>query len=263
LRFDDAWFRKIKMSAVPVQKYLLDFFDPKDALKFFDIGSCDGKDSIAYSMQFPNATIYAFEPVDSNYREILKNIKTSGSTKIIPLNLAMGKQKGVLPLYLSSTDVNQLPSGTGSAQAHEFGNKSSSLLEPLLVKKYYPWLNFEKKIEVKVETIADFCESLQIEAIDFIHLDVQGAEQMVLEGAGDFIYKIKFIWLEVSKVSYYKSQPVASDIFKFMRSKGFMLLNDQLNYPHGDQLYVNKKYYLRRKGRLSYLLNKLHFFKLG
>lgn len=78
-------------------------------------------------------------------------------------------------------------------------------------------------------------------------MDVQGAELLVLEGAGNFISNIKAIWLEVSKIEYYKGQPLESDIKNFMSKNGFVLVKDFKNSDQGDQLYVSKKYFSKLK----------------
>lgn len=59
-------------------------------------------------------------------------------------------------------------------------------------------------------------------------MDVQAAELMVLEGAGDFINSIKLIWLEFSNIDLYKDQPLAIDIYEFMKKNKFVLIKNEL-----------------------------------
>ena len=74
-------------------------------------------------------------------------------------------------------------------------------------------------------------------------MDVQGAELMVLKGAGELIEHIKLIWLEVESVELYKDQPVRSDVEAFMRDNGFQLLKDTVGRVSGDQLYISNDFY--------------------
>lgn len=74
-------------------------------------------------------------------------------------------------------------------------------------------------------------------------MDVQGAELMVLEGAGDFISSIKAIWLEVSKVHFYKNQPLENDVRRFMDLNNFILIKNEVYGEQGDQLYVSSKFF--------------------
>jgi hypothetical protein len=74
-------------------------------------------------------------------------------------------------------------------------------------------------------------------------MDVQGAELMVLQGAGDFINSIKIIWLEVSKVHLYKDQPLVGEVYAFMTDNYFVLAKDCVEEVQGDQLYISKAFY--------------------
>jgi len=138
-----------------------------------------------------------------------------------------------------------------------FGNKSSSLLTPEKHSEEVEFIKFEQLIKVKTNTLSNFCQKSSIDLIDIIHMDVQGAELMVLKGANDYLRKIKVIWMEVSNVEYYKGQPLASDVENFMKKNNFMLLKDTLVEKQGDHLYVSYEYF--NKWRL-YLLK--YFFIL-
>ena len=79
--------------------------------------------------------------------------------------------------------------------------------------------------------------------VDFIHIDVQGAELKVLKGAENNIRKIKAIWLEVEKISLYKNQPLNCDVENFFERNNFLKIKDTVGNISGDQLYINKEYF--------------------
>lgn len=56
----------------------------------------------------------------------------------------------------------------------------------------------------------------KIEWIDFVHLDIQVAELLVLEGAGNDINKIKMVWMEVENIPLYKNQPLKNEVEHFI-----------------------------------------------
>ncbi len=58
---------------------------------------------------------------------------------------------------------------------------------------------------------------------DFIKLDVQGAELLVLENALQKISNAVVIETEVEFVEIYRNQPLFGDIQRFMRDQGFVL----------------------------------------
>jgi hypothetical protein len=106
---------------------------------------------------------------------------------------------------------------------------------------YYKWLSFKEKETVKTNTLSNFCEKNQIDQIHFAHIDVQGAELMVLEGASNFIDRINMIWLEAELVELYKSQPLKDSVVNFLKSKGFVVIKDTCAGLSGDILCINKK----------------------
>lgn len=52
-------------TSVPIEKELRLLFDNEEELTLFDIGACEGLDSIRYAKLFSKAKIYAFEPLPS------------------------------------------------------------------------------------------------------------------------------------------------------------------------------------------------------
>lgn len=227
-------------TSLEIEKELLDIFSRDDSLVVFDIGACEGEDSIRYANLFVKANIYAFEPRPDNIEKIKTNLINYNKSNIIIIPEALSKQEGIAEFYLSSGSPEQ----SDYNKDWDFGNKSSSLLPPgTEMKKHHDWLKFEDRIEVQTNTLKNFCQNHLIKEIDFIHLDVQGAELMVLEGASELIHNIKVIWMEVEAVSLYKNQPLKPAIEKFMRSKGFIKIKDTVNNVAGDQLYINSKYF--------------------
>jgi FkbM family methyltransferase len=233
----------------PVISELRNLFDTNSPMTIFEIGSCDGTDAIRYGKAFPNAKVYAFEPVPANFQKILKNIDEQKSANVSGFALAMSNTTGESSMHISST-------GTGGNGSDEAGNKSSSLLAPDKHLEVYPWCKFENTITVKTDTIENFCRTRSINSIEFIHLDVQGAELMVLKGAGNFIHQIKSIWLEVEHIALYKDQPLHQEVEAFMQSHGFILTKFRVGGFSGDQLYLNKEFIKANKSITTQLYLK-------
>jgi FkbM family methyltransferase len=222
----------------PLKKTLLELFNFKSKLVILDIGACEGEESIRYSRLFPNSSLYAFEPLPKNKILITENIKKYNTKNVILIPLAVSNYNGIFEFFISSGN----PENQAENLNWDFGNKSSSLLEP--EKKNMPkWLSFENKIEVQTITLETFLIENKIEIVDFIHMDVQGAELKVLEGAKKRLEKVKAIWLEVSNVALYKSQPLTIDVAVFMKKNNFCLVKSSFEGGFGDQLYLNKNYF--------------------
>ncbi|GEO07620.1 FkbM family methyltransferase [Segetibacter aerophilus] len=217
-------------------------FPRKKSLTIFEIGACEGEDSVKYSRLFPEAKIYAFEPLPANIPLIQHNFLKYGVRNASYFNKALSNKEGQAEFYVSSGRPDE-----ALESDWDYGNKSSSLLQPEKHLETAPFIQFKDKIVVETITLKSFCIANNIKAIDFVHMDVQGAELMVLEGAGDFISSIKVIWLEVSKVNFYKNQPLVADVKKFMSENNFVLIKDAAHGIQGDQLYVSKNYYSNLK----------------
>ena len=63
----------------------------------------------------------------------------------------------------------------------------------------------------------------QMEHIDYLKLDVQGGEFMVLAGAAETLSKATFVQLEVSFVEYNKGGACWYEVDKLLRKHGFYL----------------------------------------
>lgn len=202
-----------------------------------DIGSCEGEDSIRFSKLYPQAEIYAFEPLPSNIEKIKHNIAQFERKNIYPQEVALSSSNGTAKFYVSSGHPDNQP----NTKSWDFGNKSSSLLEPNVeeIQKQTEWLKFNKVIDVKTQTLDSFCKDKKIKEIDFIHMDVQGAELEVLKGAEKILPNIKAIYLEVSVTELYKDQPLKESVENYLTSQGFSKVLEKMVGVSGDELYIN------------------------
>ncbi len=224
---------------LPNHRTLRRLFGAKRAMTIFDIGSCEGEDSIRYANFFPKAHIHAFEPIPKNFKIINSNVSEYKLGSRITVNdLALSNKNGKADIHVSSGQ----PSDAQNTGEWDYGNKSSSLLKPEKIADVTPWLSFKDTIAVKTKTLDSYCKEKDITSIDFIHMDVQGAELMVLSGAKNMIRHTSAIWLEVENVELYSGQPLRDDVEKFMKKNGFTLLVDTVNDIAGDQLYVLKSF---------------------
>jgi 2-O-methyltransferase len=223
---------------IPIEDELSFLFNKSKSLTIFEIGACEGEDSIKYARMFPDSNIYIFEPLPKNIEYIKGNLSKYGIKNVKYFDIALSSENGNADFYISKGRPKGAPETDW-----DYGNKSSSLLLPDKHQELAPFIKFEDKIIVPTITLHSFCKENNISEIDFIHMDVQGAELMVLQGAGELLNSIKAIWLEVSKVHIYKNQPLADDVYKFMQEHNFVLFKDYMEGLQGDHLYISKTFY--------------------
>jgi FkbM family methyltransferase len=234
---------------LPTKRELLALFDRKDPLVIFDIGACEGEDSIRYARLFPRARIFSFEPMAGNQSLIRHHFERHQVKQCELVPLALSDRQGEAVLHVSSGAPPEKTHG----EDWNYGNKSSSLLPPGLTgEELFPWLSFEKTESVQTDTLDHFCELRGLSGIDFIHMDVQGAESLVLQGARNLLPATKAVWLEVAARESYKGQKLKGEIESLMREAGFGLTYQRMSGIEGDQFYVNLRF---RKGRIRFWLS--------
>ena len=129
-------------------------FEVKEDATIFDIGAWKGDTAYFFSKKCSNkARIYAFEPDENNYKILLKIKDKYKLNNVIASNILFSN---------SETEINFL---------------SMDLNRPA--------------VKMKSTTIDKFVEENNIEKIDYIKMDVEGAERNILEGAIKTIKKFK------------------------------------------------------------------------
>lgn len=235
---------------VEIKDILTSFIDGE--IVIFDIGACEGEDSIRYEKLFPKSKIYSFEPIRDNIEKFKKNVENYKTKNIHLAETALSNKIEEKLIFVSS----------GNPERHNgewnYGNKSSSLLEPFEVLQNKNWLKFEKKELIKCDTLDNFCLENNINSIDFMHIDVQGAELLVLEGSTNMINSIKLIWLEVSEKELYNGQALVEDIQKFMDNNNFKIVLDRTNCGCGDRLYANTRNFSKNKINKIFLMDTIN-----
>jgi FkbM family methyltransferase len=239
------------------EKLLSELFKREENITIFDIGACEGESSVRYSRQFPNARVCCFEPIPSNFKLIQHNIAEFEASKVQAFEICLSDKDGGAEFHVSSGKPDEF---NGKDVDWEFGNKSSSLLPPDKLLATNKWLEFKNEIKVSTIKLDTFLSREKIDQIDFAHMDVQGAELMVLRGAGKKINVIKNIWLEVESIPLYEGQPVKKDVESFMSNLGYVKLIDTVDEVAGDQFWSRREWLISRMGE-RWVQNRINQIK--
>jgi FkbM family methyltransferase len=210
-----------------IEQELYKIFDKGAAISIADIGACDGLSSIIYAKMFPNAHIHAFEPLVENASEMCGNFQEYGIIERATIHLcALSNRAGIIKFYKSNGP---------QVDGWDIGNKSSSILRPKRHLNEHPWCKFTS-IEANAHTLDQ--EHIKV---DFAHIDVQGAELLVLKGGEKTFKTTKVIWIEVANIDLYVQQPLKSQVSHMLNHMGFIpVLDTCKNKKYGDMLWVKK-----------------------
>lgn len=190
---------------------------------FFEVGVYDGNMSSAFLSYIEKNNrsdnrYFGFEPDSRNYQKIINN-NNFPKQKVELVKKALHSKTGEFNFFTSS---GKNPSGLNPNDY----DCCSSLLEPNEVTNVFPFVKFDNEL-VSCITIDDFCKEKNIEHIDFIHADVQGAELEIIQGGKEIMSKTKFMFLEKSdKHRLYGNQPLTNELIDKLKEYNFEVLNN-------------------------------------
>ena len=165
-----------------------------------DVGAAVGGYSKAAHIIFPNAKIYAFEPIPDSFdklKSIANKIKNMQC-----FNFALSDKEGETEFHLN-----------------EFSYSSSLLKMTDTHKTIYPFAKNETIVKVKTSKLDSILNELGGNV--FLKMDVQGSELSVLKGAANLLKEIDVIQLEVSFMNFYEGQASVENIIIFLKSFSF------------------------------------------
>ena len=81
------------------------------------------------------------------------------------------------------------------------------------------------RININTYTLDKFFEDYNINSVDLMKVDTQGAEELVLEGGQASLHKINVLILEVSFYDYYVHKASFTDVEKYLLPAGFELFS--------------------------------------
>jgi FkbM family methyltransferase len=137
-----------------------------------DAGANVGLSAVFYANRFPNARIIAIEPEPSNYEMLKKN--TAPYPNITTVHAALWKENG--PLRLFDTGA-----GNTAFQVGDMRKVSGA----------------EERGVVQAITLEKLMEQFGITYIDYLKMDVEGAEKEIFEHATPWIDRVATIGVEL------------------------------------------------------------------
>lgn len=118
-------------------------------------------------------------------------------------------------------------------------NQSSSILELGEHSSLFPDVIYSQTEKRTTSTISSVLKRFGGPKIDFVNLDIQGAELLALKGYKE-ISDANFIYTEINSREVYKGCALVEQIDEFLAPHGFKRAETQYwnNHPWGDALYI-------------------------
>ena len=191
-----------------------------------EAGACDAEDTIRFKTIWPKATIYCFEPNADLFKRASANIKSPPKCFGVPENMdnvyiynkALSDTIGKKVFYDSDFQA------TSSFFPTNFENIEipESVLSSLKLKSKDDMVRYaERQTIVDAVTIDGWRRENNIPPIDYMWLDVEGAELMALRGAVETLGSVRVLYVEYSLQEFRAGWGLYEELFDYIMSHGF------------------------------------------
>ncbi len=211
----------------------IDTFEKKNNLIFWDIGANIGLYSIYNSLKNPDSMTIAFEPSTSNLRILTRNISINNlekKIKVVPIPLTNKEN-----IFQEMKENNFIEGGALNSFGENYNFEG---------KEFLP----QMKYSLLGTTMNYFIENSILDIPDYIKIDVDGIEHLIIEGGDKFLInkKVKSLSIELNQDFKEQHEKVISMMekynFKFLHKKnsGDTILNGRKYKEIYNYIFVKK-----------------------
>ena len=163
-----------------------------------DAGAHVGLATLYFKRLYPHARIVAFEPNPVTFALLERNVRQNGLEDVELVQAALAATPGSVPFYISRE--TELPWSWGDAATHT------------------AWYSEETTSVIRVPAVT--LSSFLTQPVDFLKLDVEGLELIVLGEAAARLPKVKQLVIEVHGSRDDPTKSVAR-VLRLLRKRGF------------------------------------------
>ena len=198
----------IDKRVTPVDTFNFDVYEKQDSEMLFkllqdgdtifDIGANIGWYSCHMAKKLPMAKIYSFEPIPETFEKLNKNITINDITNVVLNNIAFSSKRETLTFYYS-------PLVTGASSSQNITENEHM-----------------SKLECAADTLDNYMAVNNIEKLDFIKCDVEGAEYFVFQGGSKtFVEHKPIVFTEMLRKWAAKFGYSPNDIITYFTNFGY------------------------------------------
>ncbi|MCZ2101966.1 MAG: FkbM family methyltransferase [Chitinophagales bacterium] len=175
------------------------------SMTFIDIGANQGELSMIAASIVKNGRVMSFEPVVYQ-REMLEANKTlNGFDHVEIYPFGLGNQETKLPVYTSDDTKIHHGKNEGLSSLYEYGIRNV----------------YQQDIEIRV---FDHLFFDQLDQLDFVKVDVEGAELFALQGMIQTLNKFRpVILIEINEETFNAAGYTTKDVFDFLQKMNYGL----------------------------------------
>jgi FkbM family methyltransferase len=161
-----------------------------------DVGANLGEYTVFMAKRLRKGKVISFEPLKKNLVLLEENVKLNRFDNVVISNLGLSDSSEQIEIHELEDEMNE-----GLATIH-LGERKS--------KMSYP---------VQLELLDSLVDSFDMKRIDFIKMDIEGAELKALKGSIETIRKFKpLVMVEISDVTYQAAGYSKVDIHHFFKT---------------------------------------------
>ncbi len=168
-----------------------------------EAGAHSGEDTILIAQKWPTGRIFAFEPVPHFFERIIQNLESKHISNVDAFPIGLFSTSGDRTFYYSQN----------------CGGASSYLPDGKLPETNYN----DIKLTLPCVNLDDWALKQGIDHIDFMWLDMEGAEYYVLSTAPEILKTTKVIITELNFRSFREGTTLYETLKPFLESMGFTL----------------------------------------
>lgn len=222
-----------------------------------EVGAHKGEDTLQFLKEFKNLRIYCFEPDPRCIAEFKTMVKDD---RCMLVEAAVSNKDGETLLNLSGGWPVKVPKPIKFLGAKRYwtflilayrrmigtqreSTGQSSIKRSLSHSKKYTWLTFDKTVMVKTVRLDTWVRENDVDLIDFVWVDVQGAERDVIEGAVNTLKIVKYFYTEYGETSCYPDALTREDTIELLRRHKFELIPEYSDKKTvGNALFINRDF---------------------
>ncbi|QEG38854.1 FkbM family methyltransferase [Roseimaritima ulvae] len=186
------------------------FFTPADDRpQIIDCGANIGVSVLEWKTRWPGAQILCFEPDPAAFQILQKNIDANDIPGVKCVQAAVSDQDQPAPFY---GDLSPRGDARGNSLNPDWGDRAGSSHTTVTCRRLSTYLAAHD--------------------VDFLKLDIEGAEQRVLREAAEHLHRVRAMYVEVHETDASLDVNSTATIEQLLSDAGFTLEAESRYDPH-------------------------------